>query len=76
MGDDVAVPRKQGALVGRRGLAGTVLVYKIASALADEGGDIDDVHSLAEFVAERCGTIGAGLEHCHVRCIGVAVVRY
>jgi dihydroxyacetone kinase len=29
VGDDCAVPRKQGSLVGRRGLAGTVLVYKV-----------------------------------------------
>lgn len=66
VGDDCAVPRKQGALVGRRGLAGTVLVYKIASALADSGASLEDVHKLAEFVATRVGTIGAGLDHCHV----------
>ena len=28
-GDDVAVPRSQGKLTGRRGLAATVLVYKV-----------------------------------------------
>jgi dihydroxyacetone kinase len=67
VGDDVAVGRKQGALVGRRGLAGTVLVYKIASALADEGASVDEVHEIAELVAGLTGTIGAGLEHCHVR---------
>ena len=37
VGDDVAVGRTQGAIVGRRGLAGTVLVYKIAGALAAQG---------------------------------------
>lgn len=74
VGDDVAVPRKQGALVGRRGLAGTVLVYKIASALADQGADIEDVHAIAEYVASQIGTIGAGLEHCHVRPSAVLTV--
>lgn len=67
VGDDVAVGRKQGALVGRRGLAGTVLVYKCASALADEGADIDAVYEMSEYVNTRVGTIGVGLEHCHVR---------
>lgn len=33
-GDDVAVPRSQGALTGRRGLAATVLVYKVSLKLA------------------------------------------
>lgn len=66
VGDDVAVGRKQGALVGRRGLAGTVLVYKIAGALATEGAEIDEVHEIAEYVAERCGTIGSGLGHTHI----------
>ena len=66
MDDDVAVGRKQGALVGRRGLAGTVLVYKAGSAVADEGGSIEDVHAMTEYINSRLGTIGAGLDHCHV----------
>lgn len=37
VGDDVAVGRQKGSLVGRRGLAGTVLVHKIAGALAQRG---------------------------------------
>lgn len=35
--DDVGVGRKQGGKVGRRGIAGTVLVHKIAGALAATG---------------------------------------
>ncbi|KAI5476272.1 putative dihydroxyacetone kinase 1 [Pseudohyphozyma bogoriensis] len=72
VGDDCAVPRKQGSLVGRRGLAGTVLVYKIASALADEGADIEKCYEIAEYVATRVGTMGAGLDHCHIPGTGVA----
>ncbi|CAG7851718.1 Dihydroxyacetone kinase 2 Short=DHA kinase 2; AltName: Full=Glycerone kinase 2; AltName: Full=Triokinase 2; AltName: Full=Triose kinase 2 [Serendipita indica DSM 11827] len=64
--DDVAVGRTQGAIVGRRGLAGTVLVYKIAGALAKRGGSLDDVESLAKCVAAQVGTIGVGLGHCSV----------
>ncbi|GAA5995180.1 uncharacterized protein JCM10292_004583 [Rhodotorula paludigena] len=66
VGDDVAVPRSQGALTGRRGLAGTVLTYKLAGALGAQGGSIDELEHVAKIVAERCGTIGMGLEHCHV----------
>lgn len=37
VGDDVGVGRKQGGKVGRRGIAGTVLVLKVAGALAQSG---------------------------------------
>ncbi|KAF8215609.1 dihydroxyacetone kinase [Mycena galopus ATCC 62051] len=66
VGDDVAVGKTQGGIVGRRGLAGVVLVYKIAGALAAQGGTLDEVYSVAQWVAGRIGTIGVGLEHCHV----------
>ncbi|KAJ8487387.1 hypothetical protein ONZ45_g14362 [Pleurotus djamor] len=66
VGDDVAVGRTQGSIVGRRGLAGTVLVYKIGGALADQGGSLDDVYNIAKWVAEHTVTIGVGLDHCHV----------
>ena len=49
-----------------RGLAGTVLVYKIAGALAQEGAELDEVHSIAEWVASNVVTIGASLGHVHV----------
>ncbi|GBE86465.1 Dihydroxyacetone kinase 1 [Sparassis crispa] len=66
VGDDVAVGKTQGRIVGRRGLAGTVLVYKIAGALAKRGASLDEVYSVAQWVASRTGTIGVSLEHCHV----------
>ncbi|QRW02920.1 dihydroxyacetone kinase [Ceratobasidium sp. AG-Ba] len=66
VGDDVSVGKTQGEIVGRRGLAGTVLVYKIAGALANKGASLDQVHAVAQFVADRTGTIAVGLEHCHV----------
>ena len=92
VGDDVAVGRTQGGIVGRRyvkcfqppppqyyglyddclfnsGLAGTILVYKIAGALAQRGASLDQVEALANFVARNVATFGVGLEHCHVRLI-------
>jgi len=64
--DDVAVGKTQGSIVGRRGLAGTCLVYKIAGALAHRGASLDEVYNTAQYVTSRLGTIGVGLEHCHV----------
>ncbi|KAH6915961.1 dihydroxyacetone kinase 1 [Coprinopsis sp. MPI-PUGE-AT-0042] len=66
VGDDVAVGKTQGHIVGRRGLAGTVLVYKIAGALAEAGAQLDEVHGIAEWVANNVVTIGASLGHVHV----------
>ncbi|KAL4063120.1 Dak1 domain-containing protein [Scleroderma citrinum] len=66
VGDDVAVGKTQGIIVGRRGLAGTCLVYKIAGALAARGSGLNEVYDIAQYVASRLGTIGVGLEHCHV----------
>lgn len=66
IGDDVAVPRTQGKLVGRRGLAGTILAYKCAAAAAGEGKDLAECKEAAQVVGGMLGTIGAGLSHCHV----------
>lgn len=57
-----------------RGLAGTILVYKIAGALAQQGGSLDEVYAMAQWVSSRIGTIGVGLEHCHV-CLIFTVTR-
>jgi triose/dihydroxyacetone kinase / FAD-AMP lyase (cyclizing) len=37
IGDDVGVGRRKGGKVGRRGIGGSVLVLKIAGALAEMG---------------------------------------
>ncbi|KAA1470321.1 dihydroxyacetone kinase 1 [Dentipellis sp. KUC8613] len=66
VGDDVAVGKTQGTIVGRRGLAGVVLVYKIAGALARTGANLDEVYNVAEWVSNNIATVGVGLEHCHV----------
>jgi dihydroxyacetone kinase len=65
-GDDVSVPRSQGVLTGRRGLAATVLVYKVAGALAATGASLDEVEHVANIIANNSATFGIGLEHCHV----------
>lgn len=55
--DDIAlqdVPEQ----VGNRGLAGTILVHKIAGAMAEDGQSLDRVHSLCEIVIKNLKTIG------------------
>lgn len=43
VGDDVGVGKAKAGKVGRRGIAGTVLVLKIAGALAATGASLEDV---------------------------------
>lgn len=66
VGDDASVGREQAKLTGRRGLAGTVLVYKIAGALASQGASLSQVHGLAQYIADRSATVGVGLDHSHI----------
>ncbi|KAL1297709.1 hypothetical protein AAFC00_006257 [Neodothiora populina] len=66
VGDDAGVERSRGGKVGRRGIAGTVLVQKIAGALAATGAELKDVHSVASLVANNVVSIGSSLAHVHV----------
>jgi D-erythrulose 4-kinase len=45
----------------RRGIAGLVLVYKIAGAAADRGGTLDEVAAIAQRAADAVRTAGMGL---------------
>ncbi len=58
--DDVALARAQDH-AGRRGLAGTVLVHKIAGAAAAAALDLPQVASVAQTVADNLGTMGVAL---------------
>jgi len=49
-----------------RGLAGTVLVYKIAGALANRGGSLNEVYNISQWIASNVATIGVSLGHVHV----------
>ncbi|KAG9521373.1 dihydroxyacetone kinase, partial [Aureobasidium melanogenum] len=66
VGDDAGVPRSKGGKVGRRGIAGTVLVQKIAGALAASGAPLKDVHHVAKLAADNIVSIGSSLSHVHV----------
>lgn len=66
MGDDVGVGKEKGGKVGRRGIAGTVLIHKIAGALAASGAGLKEVHKAAQTVADNIVSIGSSLSHVHV----------
>ncbi|KFZ03350.1 hypothetical protein V502_11027 [Pseudogymnoascus sp. VKM F-4520 (FW-2644)] len=62
VGDDIAVGRKKGGKVGRRGLSGHLLGLKCACALAARGAGLDEVAVAVERVVERVGTIGCAFD--------------
>jgi dihydroxyacetone kinase-like protein len=63
--DDVAV-KDSLYTAGRRGVAGTVLVEKIAGASAERGDDLDTVAGLAERVNAQTRSMGVALTACTV----------
>lgn len=66
VGDDVGVGRAAAGKVGRRGIAGTVLVHKISGALAATGASLDDVYKVAKLTSDNLVSVGASLDHVHV----------
>lgn len=58
--DDVAIA-KGGDNAGRRGVAGTILVHKIAGALAERGAGLGDVAETARRVVENIRSMGMAL---------------
>lgn len=67
--DDIAVEDSL-YTVGRRGVAGTVLVHKIAGAAAEEGKDLAEVKRLALKAIESVKSIGVALTSCTVPAKG------
>lgn len=66
VGDDAGVGRRQGGKVGRRGIAGTCLVLKVAGALAEAGASLAEVHKVATLTSDNLVSIGSSLSHVHV----------
>lgn len=65
--DDVAVGRKQNAMVGKRGLAGTALIHKIlGGAAASNGEDLEAISKLGRAINESLVTLGASLDRTSV----------
>ncbi|XP_024017929.1 putative 3,4-dihydroxy-2-butanone kinase [Morus notabilis] len=63
VGDDCALPPPRG-IAGRRGLAGTILVHKVAGAAAAAGLSLAAVAAEAKRASEMVGTMGVALSVC------------
>ncbi|KAF2589735.1 hypothetical protein F2Q70_00038198 [Brassica cretica] len=63
VGDDCALPPPRG-IAGRRGLAGTILVHKVAGAAAAAGLSLEEVAAEAKHASEMVGTMGVALTVC------------
>lgn len=67
--DDVALAGSEDH-AGHRGLAGTVLVHKIAGAAAAGGRDLESVTRAAQSAADSLATMGVALGSCTVPAAG------
>ena len=67
--DDVAVENSTWT-TGRRGIAGTVFVHKIAGACAETGADLPEVKRIAEKVIANVRSMGMAVSPCTVPAVG------
>lgn len=67
--DDVAVKNSL-YTTGRRGVAGTVFVHKLAGAKADTGATLMEVKAIAEKTIMNTRTMGAALSPCIIPGVG------
>jgi dihydroxyacetone kinase-like protein len=67
--DDVAV-KDSLYTTGRRGVAGTILVHKIAGAKAEQGANLDEVTAVANKVIGNVRTMGMAIKPCTVPANG------
>lgn len=68
--DDVAV-EDSSFTTGRRGIAGTVFVHKIAGAKAESGATLQEVQAIAEKVVNNVRSMGMALSPCTVPASGL-----
>ena len=74
VGDDVSVGRKKSGKVGRRGLAGTVLVHKILGSMSSTPGiTLTQLAEAGRLIVSNLVTVGTSLGQVHVPGRGAAV---
>jgi dihydroxyacetone kinase-like protein len=66
--DDVALPKTHS--IGRRGVAGTLIVEKIVGAAAESGADLAACKALGDRVAQSTASMGVALSSCTVPALG------
>eukprot|EP01041_Mallomonas_annulata_P001980 gene1980-3853_t len=63
--DDCALAKGKG-ITGGRGIAGTILVHKVAGAAAAAGLSLEEVYEEAKYAASTISTVGIALTTCTV----------
>ena len=67
--DDVAsAPKDQREK--RRGVAGEILMWKVAGAKAAQGAGLDEVIAVAQKAIDNCRSVGIGLQPCTLPAVG------
>ncbi|WOO82040.1 Dihydroxyacetone kinase [Vanrija pseudolonga] len=66
VGDDVSVPHSRGKMVGRRCLAGVILVCKIMGAASEASMPFHPLVALGRSLSANMGSVCMALDHCHV----------
>jgi len=66
VGDDVGRGRIRAQEHGRSGIAGTVLVLKIAGAFANTGATLDEVTRIAKLTADHVLSVGSAISHVKI----------
>ena len=67
--DDVAVENSTWT-IGRRGIAGTIFVHKLAGAKAETGATLEEIKAVAEKVINNVRSMGMALTPCTVPAAG------
>ncbi|MDC9729775.1 MAG: dihydroxyacetone kinase subunit DhaK [Methyloprofundus sp.] len=66
--DDVSLPKNHST--GRRGVAGTLIVEKMAGAAAEQGASLEECQSIAERSNTNTASMGVALSSCTVPALG------
>jgi dihydroxyacetone kinase-like protein len=66
--DDVSLPKNHS--IGRRGVAGTLIVEKIVGAAAEQGADLAICKALGDKVSANTASMGLALSSCTVPALG------
>ncbi|MGZ5050655.1 MAG: dihydroxyacetone kinase subunit DhaK [Methylobacter sp.] len=66
--DDVSIPKNHS--IGRRGVAGTLIVEKIVGAAAENGADLAACKALGDRVNHATASMGVALTSCTVPALG------
>ncbi|CAI6341329.1 unnamed protein product [Periconia digitata] len=66
MAEDAALGRERSGKVGRRGLAGNLIVIKLIGAASQKGWSFEKCKKMGDLGNDQLVTIGASLDHCHV----------